>query len=101
MDAFLLTQALERPKERYGESPMFVGDKKVVIIDAKPHFTLMKLVQLILSVAISAYAVYLSWTCSVGEQTFIRVLSAFFAGSFGVLYVFYYALFKSKSCKMM
>ena len=99
MDAFLLTQALERPKENYGE-PVLVGEK-MVVIEKKSGFSLMKMVQLILSLAISMYAAYLSWTCSVGEQTFIRILSAMFAWFFGVLYIIFYIMFKSKSCKMM
>jgi hypothetical protein len=97
MDAFLLTQALERPKENYGERPTMVGENLVVV----QKFSLMKMVQLILSLAISAYAAYLSWTCSVGEQTFIRILSAMFAWFFGVLYILFYIMFKSRSCKMM
>ena len=100
MDAFLLTQALERPKEMYGERPTIV-DEKMVVVEKKSSFSLMKLVQLVLSLAISAYAAYLSWTCSVGEQTFIRILSAMFAWIFGVLYIIFYIMFKSKSCKMM
>jgi hypothetical protein len=101
MDAFVLTQALERPKEKYGETPTVVGGNKAVTLIVAPKFTLMKTIQLVLSLAISAYAVYLSWTCSVGEHAFIRVLSAIFAGFFGVLYIFYYMLFKSRSCKAM
>jgi hypothetical protein len=99
MDAFLLTQALERPKENYGERPTMVGENLVVV--QRKSVSLMTLLQLVLSLAISTYAVYLSWTCSVGEDTFIRVLSATFAGIFGVFYVIFYTLFKSRSCKMM
>jgi hypothetical protein len=97
MDAFLLTQALERPKENYGERPTMVGENLVVV----KKFSLMKMVQLILSLAISMYAAYLSWTCSFGEHTFIRILSAMFAWFFGVLYILFYIMFKSRSCKMM
>jgi hypothetical protein len=93
MDAFLLTQALERPKERYGERP--------TVVNVAPKFTLMKLVQLVLSLAISAYAAYLSWNCSGGEHMFVRILSAIFAWIFAVLYVIYFALFKSSHCKVM
>lgn len=93
MDAFFLTQALEQPTtENYTE--------KVVVVEKK-SFSFMKMLQLILSLAISAYAAYLSWNCSVGEPAFIRILSAMFAWFFGVLYILFYVMFKSKSCAMM
>jgi hypothetical protein len=98
MDAFLLTQALEQPVEKYTDK-MYRGDK--VIIVEKKGFSFMKMMQLILSLAISAYAAYLSWNCSVGEPGLIRVISALFAWFFGVLYILFYAFFKSKSCAMM
>ncbi|AGE53341.1 hypothetical protein PBCVFr5L_843L [Paramecium bursaria Chlorella virus Fr5L] len=95
MDAFLLTQALEQPAETYIDKM-----DKVVIVE-KRGFSFMKMLQLILSLAISAYAAYLSWNCSVGEPAFIRILSALLAWSFGVLYILFYIMFKSKSCAMM
>jgi hypothetical protein len=95
MDAFLLTQALEQPAETYTDKM-----DKVVIVE-KRGFSFMKMLQLILSLAISAYAAYLSWNCSVGEPAFIRILSALLAWSFGVLYILFYIMFKSKSCAMM
>lgn len=98
MDAFLLTQALEQPMETYTDK-MYRGDKVVIV--EKKGFSFMKMLQLILSLAISAYAAYLSWNCSVGEPGFIRILSAMFAWFFGVLYILFYIMFKSKSCAMM
>ncbi|AGE52996.1 hypothetical protein PBCVOR070422_841L [Paramecium bursaria Chlorella virus OR0704.2.2] len=95
MDAFLLTQALEQPAETYIDKM-----DKVVIVE-KRGFSFMKMLQLILSLAISAYAAYLSWNCSVGEPAFIRILSALLAWFFGVLYILFYIMFKSKSCAMM
>ena len=94
MDAFLLTQALEQPAETYIDKM-----DKVVIVE-KRGFSFMKMLQLILSLAISAYAAYLSWNCSVGEPALIRILSALFAWVFGVLYIIFYIMFKSKSCAM-
>jgi hypothetical protein len=100
MDAFLLAQALERPRETYGEKVMVSGDK-MVVVEKKPSFSLMKMLQLILSIAISVYAAYLSWSCSTGEHTFIRIVSAMFAWFFGVIYILYFSLFRSSSCKIM
>lgn len=104
MDAFFLTQALTKPAENFAElTPIAVAktkDAKVVVVEKKSGFSFMKLIQLILSVGISLYATYLSWSCSAGEHTFIRILSAIFAWFFGVLYILYFALFRSASCKI-
>lgn len=91
MDAFFLTQSLTKEK--------FTGDE-VVVVETKEGFSFMKMVQLILSFAISVYAAYLSWSCSTGEHMFIRILSAMFAWMFGVLYILYFALVRSSSCKI-
>jgi hypothetical protein len=104
MDAFFLTQALSKPAENFSElTPIAVAktkDAKVVVVEKKSGFSFMKLIQLILSIGISLYAAYLSWSCSAGEHMFIRILSAIFAWLFGVLYILYFALFRSASCKI-
>ena len=105
MDAFFLTQALTKPSENFDQlTPIAVGktkDTKVVVVEKKSGFSFMKLIQLILSVCISVYAAYLSWSCSAGEHMFIRILSAIFAWLFGVIYILYFAMFRSASCKIM
>lgn len=104
MDAFFLTQALTKPAENFAElTPVAVAqtkDAKVVVVEKKSSFSFMKLIQLVLSIGISLYAAHLSWSCSAGEHMFIRVLSALFAWLFGVLYILYFALFRSASCKI-
>ena len=100
MDAYLLTKALERPKETYDQlMTSQQGDTKVVVVEKKSDRSFGSMLQLILSLAISAYAVYLSWHCSKGESMPIRIISALFAWFFGVLYILYFALFRSSSCK--
>ena len=105
MDAFLVTQLLSKPAENFAElTPIAVAntkDAKVVVVEKKSGFSFMKLIQLVLSIGISLYAAHLSWSCSAGEHMFIRVLSALFAWFFGVIYILYFALFRSASCKIM
>ena len=45
------------------------------------------------SLAIGIFAAYLSWTCNTidGVDTPLKVVYAFFAFSFGILYLIYYA----------
>ena len=103
MDAFIATQLLSKPED-FEVTPVAVAntkDAKIVVVEKKSGFSFLKLIQLILSFAISLYAAYLSWSCSAGEHMFIRILSAMFAWIFGVLYILYFALFRSASCKIM
>ena len=55
----------------------------------------------VVSALISAIAIYLSWSCNtaMGYGTLEKVLYAFGAGFFGVVYLFYYVLFRSDACK--
>lgn len=98
MDAFVFTQFMSKPAEKF-ETMIAPGTDKIVVVEKKSKFSLMTMIQFVLSIAISMYAAYLSWSCSAGEHTFIRILSALFAWFFGVLYILYYMLFKSSSCK--
>ena len=104
MDAFVITQLLSKPAENFAElTPIAVAntkDAKVVVVEKKSGFSFMKLIQLVLSIGISLYAAHLSWSCSANEHMFIRVLSALFAWFFGVIYILYFALFRSASCKI-
>lgn len=94
MDAFLLTQALSK-KENFDDGP-----ERVMIVKETQGFSFLRMFQFVLSTAISVYAAYLSWSCSAGEHMSIRVLSAMFAFLFGVLYILYFALVRSSSCKL-
>ncbi|AGE50282.1 hypothetical protein ATCVCanal1_708R [Acanthocystis turfacea Chlorella virus Canal-1] len=104
MDAFVMTQLLTKPAENFAElTPIAVAktkDTKVVVVEKKSGFSFMKLIQLVLSIGISLYAAHLSWSCSANEHMFIRIISALFAWFFGVLYILYFALFRSASCKI-
>ncbi len=54
------------------------------------------------SLAIGIFAAYLSWTCNTieGVDTPLKILYAFFAFSFGILYLIYYAATRGfKVCK--
>jgi len=55
----------------------------------------------IISAFISAIAIYLSWSCNtaMGYGTLEKVVYAFGAGFFGVIYLFYYVLFRGDACK--
>jgi hypothetical protein len=54
----------------------------------------------LISVAISALAIYLSWTCNsaMGYGTYEKVLYAATAGIFGAFYLFYHILFRGDAC---
>ena len=55
---------------------------------------------LIISLLISFYAVYLSWSCNttLGINTGLKVLYAFFAFIFGLLYLIFYLIFRAGQC---
>ena len=92
MDAFFLTKALElnQPEEKFTSMPKVSTQK-----------SLMSIIQFILSLTISSYAAYLSWPCSVGDLPIFRIMWAIIAFMFGVLYILFFVLFKSKSCSLM
>jgi len=82
MDAFFVTKLFEDKKETFTTKR-----------------SLSNTIQLILSLTISTYAAYLSWNCSMGDHPFLRILFAIFAFWFGLLYILYYVIFKTKACK--
>lgn len=55
----------------------------------------------LVSTLISVVAIYLSWTCNtaLGYGTTEKVLYAAGAGIFGVLYLFFFVLFRSDTCR--
>jgi len=108
MDAFIITQMLSKPAETFtselrttaGPPILIAVDTKADAEQKKPASKIMKMIQLVLSIGISLYAAHLSWSCSGGEHMFIRILSAVFAWLFGVVYILYFALFRSAQCKI-
>ena len=56
---------------------------------------------LIVSLLISLYAVYLSWSCNsaLNMSVGLKVLYAFFAFLFGLLYLLFYVIFRAGQCK--
>lgn len=52
----------------------------------------------IISMGLSAYGAFLSWTCNAGLPTASRVLYAFFAWLFGLMYIIFYVIFRAGSC---
>jgi hypothetical protein len=53
----------------------------------------------LISLLISFYAAYLSWSCNVRTNTFLRIFYAFFAFMFGLFYLIFYFIFRSGDCK--
>jgi hypothetical protein len=51
--------------------------------------------------AVSIYAVYLSWSCNTaaGVNVVLKVVYAFFAFIFGLLYLIFYLIFRAGACK--
>lgn len=58
------------------------------------------IIQLLISLTFSVYAVYLSWTCNtaLGKDVFLKVIFALFAGLFGFWYLIFYYMFSSAGC---
>lgn len=55
----------------------------------------------IVAFLIGCWAVYLSWTCNTakGVSVPMKLLFAFFAWMFSIIYIIIYFIFLSKSCK--
>lgn len=52
----------------------------------------------VISLFLSFYAAYLSWTCNVNSSMPARIFFAFFAFMFGALYLLLYFIFRSGTC---
>ena len=53
----------------------------------------------LVSILISIFAAYLSWTCNKNVGTGMRVIYAFFAYMFGLTYLILFAIFRQGECK--
>lgn len=60
----------------------------------------VSVVSSIIGLLISCYAVYLSWTCNtaMGVNTGLKIVFAFFAFIFGLLYLIFYVLVNAGRC---
>jgi hypothetical protein len=64
--------------------------------------TLSNITTFIVATLIGCYAVYLSWTCNTlsGISTPLKVIYAFFAYIFGMLYLIFYVIFRAGACQL-
>ena len=69
--------------------------------DTKTESSSVSIIGLIVSLLISFYAVYLSWSCNsaLNMSVGLKVLYAFFAFLFGLLYLLFYVIFRAGQCK--
>lgn len=85
MDAFFLTQILNR--ETY-------VDKMPTYVDKMPRANFLSMLQFIISLTISTYAVYLAWNAGSSDSTFFRILMSTLAFCFSTLYIIGYIIVK-------
>jgi uncharacterized membrane protein len=78
MDAFFLTQTLER--ETY--------------VNAQPKMSLLSMLQFIISLTISIYAASLAWSAGSSDSAFFRIFMTVVAFMFSTLYIIGYIIFK-------
>ena len=89
----------------------FIGASKLLekFVDApqQPHpeqedrMTAGSIVTTLIGLIIGVYAAYLSWECNsaMGMGTPLKVLYAFFAWVFGLLYLIFYVIFRAGTCQ--
>jgi len=78
--------------------------KKIVVIQQEEIVSVpawKRILSVALSFAMGAFAAYLSWTCNTALEydVFVKVISAFFAFMFGLVYVVLYALLRWDVCR--
>lgn len=88
MDAFLLGTYLRR-KRTEGTEPFGDGSNGTR--------NTLQTVSFLVSLVIGLFGAYLSWSCNTiqGYNVFLKIVFAFFAWFFGLLYLILYALFRS------
>lgn len=69
--------------------------------EKKEHFqigniniSISNIISSVISIAISAFAAYLSWECNRNTHTVLRVVYAVLAFIFGLFYLIYYAIYR-------
>jgi hypothetical protein len=91
----------------------FIGASKLLekFVDAPPQpqpaenaestMTTASIVSTFIGLIIGVYAAYLSWECNsaLGISTPLKVIYAFFAWVFGLLYLIFYVIFRAGTCQ--
>ena len=95
MDGLLLTTYLMRSKKKEQYENVASGGKSAAVVAVGVMMS-------VLSIAISVYAAYLSWSCNSALRTdlSVKIICAFFAFWFGFIYMICYMLFWTASCAM-
>jgi len=78
-----------------------VGPKKEKFVNGTPAAQLtstQKFLANVVSLLIGVFCITLSWGCSAGQPTPLRVFYAFFAFLFGPLYLIFYFLVRADQC---
>jgi uncharacterized membrane protein len=93
MDLYAAVKLYQNNKESFGDSPSTQNNS---VIQSR-----VRIVSALVSISISLYAVYLSWSCntSLGINTGLKILYAFFAFIFGLLYLLFYLIFRIGQCQ--
>lgn len=113
MDAFIASKVVDalirRNRERFDDGDAYYSLQPGATASPSP-FSVPPATQprgwdwfsFVLSALISATAAYLSWSCNAAMRygTAERVLYAAGAAFFGVLYIVYYTLFRSDTCRL-
>lgn len=90
MDLFVVSKLLSRKSEAFQErsAPEQV---KLLLIDT---------ISFVVSLAISVFAAYLSWTCNTAmdRNIVVKIIYMTLAFMFGVVYLIFYALFSATAC---
>lgn len=90
----------------------FIGVSKLLekFVDSPPQqpqpeqedrMTAGTIVTTVIGLIIGVYAAYLSWECNsaMGMGTPLKVIYAFFAWVFGLLYLIFYVIFRAGTCQ--
>jgi len=93
MDLYAAVKLYQNNKESFVNSPATQSDS---LLQSR-----VRIVSSIISILISFYAVYLSWSCNtaLGINTGLKVLYGFFAFIFGLLYLIFYFIFRAGQCQ--
>jgi hypothetical protein len=92
MDFFGISKALE----------VIMGKQKSNFADSadEPKLTASTIISMIIGISIGIFAAYLSWRCNskLNYTTWLKVLYAFLAYVFGLLYIILHFIFRYDVC---
>ena len=104
MDFFVATRLLEK----FANSRMESYENEILSPSGMIHtiqptfkwFSLGGIVSFIISILIGLFAIYLSWTCNstMNYNTVLKVIYAFFAYFFGIIYIILYMIMRYDTC---